>query len=255
MIYFPGTINIVSTQLYCHDYIHQCRFALHLPAVHINLLCACWHSEAVKGSSSLSTRRLLISLWVTSSLFLCPEPTDAPYPYCEDPAPLSPKWHPHPQGPHTLPSQGPRQFVSASAEKKYIEHCWILYILIYTFDSELFTHCLQEINAGNSFDQCNQFQLIYLPNQSESRVDLLNQLVVAEGSEIVVSKTEELYNLLFRSFESNCMSIAVWISVICKLNPNSKFESALQIRFLFTKNYSAVVTMLCKTHFILGICN
>jgi hypothetical protein len=22
MIYFPGTINIVSTQLYCHNYIH-----------------------------------------------------------------------------------------------------------------------------------------------------------------------------------------------------------------------------------------
>jgi hypothetical protein len=87
MIYFPGTINIVSTQLYCYDYIHQYRFTLHLPAVHINLLCACWHSEAVKGSSSLSIRRLLISLWVTSSLFLCPEPTDAPCPYCEDPAP------------------------------------------------------------------------------------------------------------------------------------------------------------------------
>jgi hypothetical protein len=112
MIYFPGTINIVSTQLYCHDYIHQYRFILHLPAVHITLLCACWHSEAVKGSSSLSTRRLLISLWVMSSLFLCPEPTDAPCPYYEDPAPLSPKWRPHPQGPHTLPFQDPRQLGS-----------------------------------------------------------------------------------------------------------------------------------------------
>ncbi len=78
MIYFPGTINIVSTRLYCHAYIHYNRFTLHLPAMHINLLCACWHSEAVKGSSSLSSRRLLISLWVTSSLFLCPELTDAP---------------------------------------------------------------------------------------------------------------------------------------------------------------------------------
>ncbi len=83
--------------------------------------------------------------------------------------------------------------------------------------------------------------MIYLPNQSESRVDLPNQLEVAEGSEVVVSKTEELYNLLFLSFESNCMSIAVWISMICKLNPHSKFESALQIRFLYTKNYPAMV--------------
>jgi hypothetical protein len=49
--------------------------------MHINSLCACWHSEAVKGSSSLFSRRLLISLWVTSPLFLCPELTDAPCPY------------------------------------------------------------------------------------------------------------------------------------------------------------------------------
>ena len=70
------------------------QFTLHLPAVHINLLCACWHSEAVKGSSSLSTRRLLISLWVTSSLFLCPEPTDAPCPYYEDPVRPLPKMAP-----------------------------------------------------------------------------------------------------------------------------------------------------------------
>ncbi len=70
--------------------------------MHVNLLCACWHSEAVKGLSSLSNRRLLISLWVTSPLFLCPEPTDAPYPYYEDLAPPSPKWRPHPQGPRHL---------------------------------------------------------------------------------------------------------------------------------------------------------
>jgi hypothetical protein len=28
--------------------------------MHINLLCACWHLEAMKGSSSLSSCRLLI---------------------------------------------------------------------------------------------------------------------------------------------------------------------------------------------------
>jgi hypothetical protein len=78
MIYFPGTINIVSTRLYCHIIYISNEFTSHFPAMHVNLFCACWHSEAVKGPSSLSTRRLLISLCITSSLFLCPEPTDAP---------------------------------------------------------------------------------------------------------------------------------------------------------------------------------
>ncbi len=103
MIYFPGTINIVST--------HRIITTIYMNTIHSpsssyarHLLCACWHSEAVKGSSSLSTHRLLISLQVTSSHFLCPELTDAPYPCYEDPARLSPKWRPHPQGPHTLPS-------------------------------------------------------------------------------------------------------------------------------------------------------
>jgi hypothetical protein len=109
MIYFPGTINIVSTRLYCHIIYINNGFTSHLPAMHVNLLCACWYSEAVKGSSSLSTRRLLISLCITSSLFLCPEPTDAPCSHYGDPAPPSPRWRPHLQGPHTLPYQGPRQ--------------------------------------------------------------------------------------------------------------------------------------------------
>jgi hypothetical protein len=109
MIYFPGTVNIVSTRLYCHIIYINNGFTSHLPAVHVNLLCACWHSEAVKGSSSLSSHRILISLCVTSFLSLCPEPTDAPCPYYEDPAPPFPRWRPHPQGPHTLPCQGPTQ--------------------------------------------------------------------------------------------------------------------------------------------------
>ncbi len=90
-------------------YIHYNGFTSRLPAMHVNLLCACWHSEAVKGSSSAFTRRLLISLCITSSLFLCPEPTDAPCSYYGDPTPPFPRWRPHPQGPHTLPYQGPRQ--------------------------------------------------------------------------------------------------------------------------------------------------
>ncbi len=35
MIYFPRTINILSTRLYCHTYIHYNGFILHLPAMHV----------------------------------------------------------------------------------------------------------------------------------------------------------------------------------------------------------------------------
>jgi hypothetical protein len=64
--------------------------SLHLPDMHVNLLCACWHPEVAKGSSSLSFCHLFISLWVTSSLFLCSRLTDAPCPsYGARPPPLS----------------------------------------------------------------------------------------------------------------------------------------------------------------------
>ncbi len=117
MIYFPGTINIVSTRLYCHDYIHYQYITPHLPAVHINLLCACWHSEAVKGSSSLSSRRLLISLWVTSSLFLCPEPTDAPCPYLRIRPPLPQDGAPiHRVRTHSLSGSKTVSFLDADAQ-------------------------------------------------------------------------------------------------------------------------------------------
>jgi hypothetical protein len=83
------------------------------PSYAHHLLCACWHSEAVMGSSSLSSRLLLISLWVTSLLFLCPELTDAPYLYYGGSVPPFPTWRPHSQGPHTLPFQGTRQCPSS----------------------------------------------------------------------------------------------------------------------------------------------
>jgi hypothetical protein len=91
------------------SHIHYNEFTSRLLTLHVNSLCACWHSKAVKESSSSSSRRLLISLWVTSPLFLCPELTDAPCHYCGGSVLLSPIWRPHPQGPHTLPSQGTRQ--------------------------------------------------------------------------------------------------------------------------------------------------
>ncbi len=60
-------------------YIHYNGLVAHLPAMHIDLLCACWYSWAVKGSSSLFFCRLLISLRFTSCLLLSPKLTDAPY--------------------------------------------------------------------------------------------------------------------------------------------------------------------------------
>jgi hypothetical protein len=91
-------------------YIHCNEFTSHLPAMHVNLLCACWYSGAATGSSSLSFCRLPILLWVTSSLLLCPKLTDAPYPSYGARPPLPfPRWRLHSQGPHTLPFQGTRQ--------------------------------------------------------------------------------------------------------------------------------------------------
>jgi hypothetical protein len=109
MIYFPGTINIVSTRLCYHTYITM-NLLLVFQLMHINSLCAWWHSKAAKESSSSSSRRLLISLWVTSLPFLCPELTDAPHHCYGGLLPPFPIWRPHPQGPHTLPSQGTRQY-------------------------------------------------------------------------------------------------------------------------------------------------
>jgi hypothetical protein len=60
-------------------YIHYNGFIAHLPAMHVDLLCACWYPWAVKGSSSLSFCRLPISLRFTSCPLLCPKLTDAPY--------------------------------------------------------------------------------------------------------------------------------------------------------------------------------
>jgi hypothetical protein len=95
---------------YTNIYINN-GFTFHLPAVHIDLLCVCWRLEAVKGSSSLSSHRLLISPRIMSSLFLCPESTDAPCPRSEDPIPPFPRWRSYSQGPHTLPFQGPTQLL------------------------------------------------------------------------------------------------------------------------------------------------
>ncbi len=136
MIYFPGTINIVSIRQYYYIIYINNGFTFHLPAMHVNLLCACWHSEAVKGSSSLPSCRLLISLRITSLLFLCPEPTDAPCPYCEDPAPHFSRWRPCPQGPHTLPFQGPRQLKSLTVCNNF--RCLLIWITDKCYHAQFF---------------------------------------------------------------------------------------------------------------------
>ncbi len=63
MIYFPETLNTISTTLQCHRHIH-----LFLLSYAHYLLCACWHLEAMKGSSSLTSCRLLILSRPLSSL-------------------------------------------------------------------------------------------------------------------------------------------------------------------------------------------
>jgi hypothetical protein len=79
--------------------------------MHINLLCACWHHEAMRGLSSLASCCLL-----TSSLFPCLGSTDAPCSRLGDPAPPSPIWLPHSQGPHTLPYRDPEQVLYRNLE-------------------------------------------------------------------------------------------------------------------------------------------
>jgi hypothetical protein len=58
MIYFPEIINTISTTTTpspTHSLVSSW-------AMHVNLLCACWHRETMRESSSLSSCRLLSSL-------------------------------------------------------------------------------------------------------------------------------------------------------------------------------------------------
>ncbi len=76
---------------YTNIYIHCQCIHFHLLAEHINSLCACWHLEAVKGSSSSSSCRLLISPCITSYPFPCPVSTDALCSHLWGPVPPFPK--------------------------------------------------------------------------------------------------------------------------------------------------------------------
>jgi hypothetical protein len=106
-------------------------------AMHINSLCACWHPEAMKGLSSMSSRRLLISPRITSSLFPCPDSTDAPCSRLEDPVPPLPKWRPHSQGPRTLPHRDPEQYICIDVSSKIISQ--YVYTTVYLYQQYILT--------------------------------------------------------------------------------------------------------------------
>jgi hypothetical protein len=82
--------------------------------MHTNLLCACWHVEAMKGSSSLTSCCLLILSRLPSSLVWAQLTLLVPALGIRSPP--SPKWRPHSQGPRTLPYRDPEQFPQAPAE-------------------------------------------------------------------------------------------------------------------------------------------
>jgi hypothetical protein len=71
----------------------------------VNSLCACSHSEAMKGSSSL--RLLILSRLLASPVWAQLTLTD----HLGGPVLLPPKWPPFPQGPRTLPYWGPEHFI------------------------------------------------------------------------------------------------------------------------------------------------
>jgi hypothetical protein len=100
MIYFPETINTVSTSntiLPSHSLFSSC-YAHHL-------LCACWHLEVVDGSSSLTSCRLFILSRLVPSL-IWDQLTLLVH---ASGSPPSPRWRPHSQGPRTLPYRDPEQ--------------------------------------------------------------------------------------------------------------------------------------------------
>ncbi len=103
--------------------------------MHINSLCGCWHLEAVKGSSSLPSCRLLISPHITSYPFPCPGSTDAPCSRLWGPVPPSPKMAPPFTGSAHTPSPGSmtsRYIVwSASKHTRWKGKMKLIFIRIY----------------------------------------------------------------------------------------------------------------------------
>jgi hypothetical protein len=102
MIYFPETINTISTT----NTIPPTRSLVFPWLCTLLTLCmlASWSHEGAVFLDLLSS-----SHSVTSSLFPYLGSTDAPCSRLGDPVPPSPKWRHHSQGPRTLPSRDPEQ--------------------------------------------------------------------------------------------------------------------------------------------------
>jgi hypothetical protein len=101
MIYFPETINTVSTM----SPIHSLASSQLCTPLTLCMLA----SSSREGVVSLDL--FLSSHLIMSSLFPYLGPTDAPCSRLGNPAPLSPKWRPHSQGPRTLPYRDPEQIL------------------------------------------------------------------------------------------------------------------------------------------------
>ncbi len=176
-------------------YIHCNGLISHFPAMHFNLLCACWYSWALKGSSSLSFCRLPISLRFTSCLLLCPKLTDAPHsdPGTRPPLPF-PKWRLHSQGPHTLPFQDTRQL--------YI-FIW-MYVYIYEYctymSPTLFFTCLSHKVLYIVF----LIKRIILEGKENSLWRIMKEILLDDKGDILVSGywSDSPWNWFFLSCHS-----------------------------------------------------
>ncbi len=104
MIYFPETINTISTR----NSISPTRWLVFPWLCTLLTLCmlASWSHEGAVFLDFLSSYHS-----VTSSLFPYLGSTNAPCSRLEDPVPPSPKWRPHSQGPRTLPCRDPEQVI------------------------------------------------------------------------------------------------------------------------------------------------
>jgi hypothetical protein len=111
MIYFPETINTISTT----NTISPTHSLVSSQLCTLLTLCmlASWSHEVVVFFDLLSS-----SHPITSSLFPYLSSTDAPCSRLGDPVPPSPKWRPHSQGPRRLPYRDPEHYCNHNCENR-----------------------------------------------------------------------------------------------------------------------------------------
>ncbi len=101
MIYFPETINTISTTSPTHLHTFSLGYARELTLC----MLASWSHEGVVFLDFLLSPHL-----VTSFLFPCLGSTDTLCSRLGGLVPLPPRWRPYSQGPRTLPYRDPEQF-------------------------------------------------------------------------------------------------------------------------------------------------